>query len=270
MIARDEESNVAAAITSAIPLVDEVIFIDTGSKDKTWEIVSNFRGQTNMRMFQQVWQDNFSLHRNSATDYASCDYILVLDADEELVIATGAGNSNEILDCRLTYIKTRLRGLPCIVDTHHVSEDTVVDSDKGLRLFPRSGFHYRFRAHNLLVDKDENPPLSLIQCPHWFHIRHYGYTRDRLRRKSERTLRLLLMDAAENKPLGLTQYYLAREYYMRGNFSKALEHWEKAARLGENASAAILGVYKLQMAPLYKNILRVMHERPKETRIWLP
>lgn len=59
----------------------EIIVLDTGSTDNTIEIAQ----QLGAKVYQESWQDNFSLARNKAISYATSDYILVLDADEQLL-----------------------------------------------------------------------------------------------------------------------------------------------------------------------------------------
>ena len=80
LIARDEEATVGMAIKSALALVDEVIVADTGSRDNTRIIAEGYGA----RVVDVPWEDDFSAARNAALDQASCDWILVLDADEIL------------------------------------------------------------------------------------------------------------------------------------------------------------------------------------------
>jgi len=80
VIARDEEATIGMAIKSVLALVDEVIVADTGSKDNTRIIAEGYGA----RVVDIPWEDDFSAARNAALDQASCDWILVLDADEIL------------------------------------------------------------------------------------------------------------------------------------------------------------------------------------------
>ena len=84
MMARDEEQNLPRALKSAAPWVDEIILVDTGSTDTTVEIAESFGAKVHLH----PWQNDFSLHRNQALSYATGDWCLQLDADEELDQAT--------------------------------------------------------------------------------------------------------------------------------------------------------------------------------------
>ncbi|MEK6868209.1 MAG: tetratricopeptide repeat protein, partial [Nanoarchaeota archaeon] len=59
-------------------LVDEIIIVDTGSDDGTIAIAQQFTD----KIFHFQWSNDFSAARNFALEHASCDWILVLDADE--------------------------------------------------------------------------------------------------------------------------------------------------------------------------------------------
>jgi len=80
MIARDEEATIGMAIKSVLALVDEVIVVDTGSRDNTRIIAEGYGA----RVLDVPWSDDFSAARNVALDEATCDWILILDADEIL------------------------------------------------------------------------------------------------------------------------------------------------------------------------------------------
>jgi tetratricopeptide (TPR) repeat protein len=80
MIARDEEACIGKAIKSALALVDEIVVVDTGSRDNTRIIAEGYGA----RIVDDVWRDDFASARNAALAAAACDWILVLDCDEQL------------------------------------------------------------------------------------------------------------------------------------------------------------------------------------------
>jgi len=80
LIARDEEATIGMAIKSVLALVDEVIVVDTGSRDNTRIIAEGYGAQ----VLDVPWSDDFSAARNAALDQATGKWILVLDADEFL------------------------------------------------------------------------------------------------------------------------------------------------------------------------------------------
>jgi tetratricopeptide (TPR) repeat protein len=81
MMVNDEEQKLPHCLQSVQGLVDEIIVVDTGSRDRTVEIAQDF-GAT---VYYQPWQDDFALARNEALKYAKGEWVLVLDADETLM-----------------------------------------------------------------------------------------------------------------------------------------------------------------------------------------
>jgi len=60
MLTKNEEKNLAKAINSVKPVVDEIIVVDTGSTDKTKEIAKKFTS----KIYNFGWNDNFADARN--------------------------------------------------------------------------------------------------------------------------------------------------------------------------------------------------------------
>lgn len=80
MIVKDEERCIERCLESVYSTVDEIIVVDTGSSDRTLELIAKF----NAKVFHYKWDHNFSNARNHAIEQATGDYILQLDADEWL------------------------------------------------------------------------------------------------------------------------------------------------------------------------------------------
>ena len=80
MIVRNEEARIAACLASVQDLADEMVVVDTGSSDAT---VSLARA-AGARVEQIDWPGDFAPARNSALTFLNGDWVLVLDADEQL------------------------------------------------------------------------------------------------------------------------------------------------------------------------------------------
>ncbi len=83
IITHNEETNIGRTLTSVQPLVaggkGEIIVVDSGSADHTVEIAKSFGA----RVFVEEWK-GYAAQKNSAIEKATGDWILSLDADEEV------------------------------------------------------------------------------------------------------------------------------------------------------------------------------------------
>lgn len=81
LIVKNEEETIANCLESIKDAVDEIVIVDTGSTDRTKEIIRNYTS----RIFDFKWIDDFAAARNFAFQKAKMDYILWLDADDVLL-----------------------------------------------------------------------------------------------------------------------------------------------------------------------------------------
>ena len=83
IITHNEEANIACTLASVKSLVadgkGEIIVVDSGSADRTVEIAKSFGA----KVFIEEWK-GYAAQKNSAIDKAEGDWILSLDADEEV------------------------------------------------------------------------------------------------------------------------------------------------------------------------------------------
>ncbi|MDE6607357.1 MAG: glycosyltransferase family 2 protein [Lachnospiraceae bacterium] len=80
MIVKNEEMHIARCLDSVAELVEEIIIVDTGSTDRTVEIVSEYTPN----VYSYPWKDDFSDARNYSFSKASMDYCMWMDADDIL------------------------------------------------------------------------------------------------------------------------------------------------------------------------------------------
>ncbi|OGE19723.1 hypothetical protein A3J19_05465 [Candidatus Daviesbacteria bacterium RIFCSPLOWO2_02_FULL_41_8] len=79
LITLNEQKNIRKALTSLKGLADEVIIADSGSRDNTLKIAREFNTEIYFRKF-----DNFANQKNFALSKATNEWVLALDADEEI------------------------------------------------------------------------------------------------------------------------------------------------------------------------------------------
>lgn len=79
VITLNEEKNLARCLQSLVPVVDEIIVVDSGSTDRTLEIAKQFKA----RIVEQRWL-GYVGQKNFALEQAQYPWVLSIDADEEL------------------------------------------------------------------------------------------------------------------------------------------------------------------------------------------
>lgn len=87
IIARDVEDCLASTLDSVRNLADEIVVLDTGSRDSTIRIAR----QKATTLVTRAWNDDFSAARNAAMEAATGDWVLWLDAGETLSPAAVEG-----------------------------------------------------------------------------------------------------------------------------------------------------------------------------------
>lgn len=226
LIVRDEEELLPICLAAAAPAADELVVVDTGSTDATPRIAADFGA----RVLHVPWRDSFAEARNAALDAVRGDWVLFLDADEEL--ASGGAEAVRALTDEpdaeaYALAMTSLTGDGSTSATH-----------PALRLWRhRPDRRFEGRVHERLIGLD---PAAIR--PADVGILHRGYLDLRWaeRDKTGRNLRLL----AREPPTPFTAFNLGSEYARAGD-------WERAAICLDAAwNAAGDGWSELDFGPL--------------------
>jgi glycosyltransferase involved in cell wall biosynthesis len=93
IITLNEEANIVRTLESVRAFAAEIIIVDSGSTDATVALARERGAQ----VFVEPWK-GFAAQKNSALGKASCDWVLSLDADEE-VSPELAASIKELLGC---------------------------------------------------------------------------------------------------------------------------------------------------------------------------
>jgi glycosyltransferase involved in cell wall biosynthesis len=80
MIVRNEQDVICGTLESVTSIADEIVVLDTGSLDDTPSIARRWGA----KVHQSEWTDNFAAARNICMECATGDWILWLDAGEQL------------------------------------------------------------------------------------------------------------------------------------------------------------------------------------------
>ncbi|KLU62986.1 SPBc2 prophage-derived glycosyltransferase SunS [Peptococcaceae bacterium CEB3] len=216
MIVKNEESHLAACLESAKDSVDEIVVVDTGSADATLAIARSYTD----RIYSYPWSGDFSAARNFALDRAGGDWILSLDADEELFSPGGdPGEALHTLAARDERVEAYLLPLENPASAHEINRFYVV---RFFRHHPRH--RYIGKIHEQITVSA--PGVTEIStAPVISHKLVSGRERNR---KRGRNL-LILQDSLREEPNNyFLHYYLGVEWLMLAQPQRALPFLQTA------------------------------------------
>lgn len=216
MIVRDEADCLERCLASVEGVVDEVCVLDTGSTDATAEIARAHGA----RVEPFAWCDDFAAARNASLASASGDWILVLDADEELASQDARARLEAFARQHPDHA-----GRVWMVDRSEREEGG--RREPLTRFFPRSAEpRYAGTIHEQLTFDGRTPPRAATGVEVW----HFGYSDERIAAKDKlaRNERLLLAALREHPRDAYLLYQLGRNQARAGNPRAALEAFGRA------------------------------------------
>jgi len=221
MIVRNEEEDLPRCLDSVKDIVDEMVIVDTGSTDSTIAIARKYGA----KVFFYKWDNNFSNARNFALEHASGDWILLMDADDELE----KEDKFKLLDLlknadcdayffeTLSYVGDK-PGLDIIMNLNI----RLVKNHKGYRF--EGAIHEQLASNIIRLNKNAKIKTEKIR------IHHYGYLNRNITGKDKRSRNIkiieeLLQNDSDN-PFIL--FNMGNEYFALGEYSKAFEYYKKS------------------------------------------
>ncbi|WP_202709049.1 glycosyltransferase [Sporosalibacterium faouarense] len=221
MIVKNEENNLPRCLESIKDIVDEMIIVDTGSTDETVNIAKRYGA----KVYSFKWNGNFSDARNFSLDKVSGDWILIMDADDELdqndkpkVLSLLEDSKADIYFFQtLSYIGKK------------PGNDLV--NNINIRLV-RNNMGYRFHGaihEQIKVENPETKNRKKIEIED-IKVYHYGYlNRDIINKdKRNRNIGILKNILEENPKDSFHLFNMGNEYFALSDYEKALEYYMKS------------------------------------------
>jgi tetratricopeptide (TPR) repeat protein len=236
MIVKNEEENLARCLNSIKDVVDEIIIVDTGSTDSTIEIAKRY----NAKIYYHTWENSFSKARNYSLKYATCDWILILDADEE----ADKDDAHKLKDV----IKENGANIIYLPVINRPVGGKNVSINNSERLFKNHlDFHYEGTVHNNLKHSGLSKKANI-------KIYHYGYHQgdEQMEKKFIRTSTLLREQIKNDPQNPIPRHYLATSYLDRQKNDECIHEALEAIRLFEqqndNIQPQLLTYYTASIA----------------------
>lgn len=220
MIVRNEQTFLIDCLKSVQGLVDEMVIVDTGSRDQTAAIAESFGA----RVFHFPWNDDFSAARNESLRHATGDWIVYLDADERL-------DPMDEEDClRKAASEPGVEGY--VVAIRNLKEGNAGASPKissSIRMFVnRSEIRFDGTIHERVDGSLQRMRAKVGRAG--FVIEHKGYAADlpTLYGKLQRNAGLLLKRLERNPDNAFDLYYLGLSFSALGRIEESIEAFRRA------------------------------------------
>ena len=232
MIVKNEEENLEKDFFKELfNSVNEVVIVDTGSTDRTKDILKKFK---NVKLIESDWRDDFSYSRNIAIKNTKSDFILYFDADDEI-------NINDIKKIK-NYINKEPYNTVFYIKVREISLSRVNGKELfQLRLFPNDGNLFFKGIIHEYIDFDRSK--YRVKILNDIEILHKGYyDNEILEKKIKRNLEILERAWEKDKEDFGYNYYLSMTYE-----DELFKDYDKALFYINN----IINSPKLQKHPLY-------------------
>lgn len=185
MIVRDERDNLEILLPGVVDAADDVVIVDTGSKDDTREVAKRLGA----RVFERPWDDNFAAARNRSLEEARTSHVLWLDADDRI-------SAEDIRTIRETALKRGDVALMTLL-VNEAADPSAVSSCWQLRVFPARDEHrFKGRIHEQINDALVSTGTRIERVD--VTITHTGYAdTETMIRKARRNFELLRREMNE-------------------------------------------------------------------------
>ncbi len=236
MIVKNEEDVIGRCLECVKKFADEIIIVDTGSTDKTKEIVSKYT----KKIYDYIWNDNFADARNFSFSKATKEYLMWLDADDVI-------QKDEI-----EKIKALKKNIDKTVDIYMLKYNVGFDSEG------KPNFTY-YRERIVKGEKQYKWVGPIHEAiPPVGNIKFVDISIDHKKVHSTekgRNLRIFKKMIDENIEFSARQqYYYARELYYNEQYDDAIENFNKFLDNKEatlenkiNACLELSKCYKIKM-----------------------
>ena len=250
MIVKNEEKYLAQCLCSVRPVVDEMIVVDTGSADRTKDVARAFGA----KVYDIVWQENFSKARNVSLAKANGDWIFILDADEviapddhirfrALVQTTPKGSAAFAIETRNYTMLANTVGWTA-------NSGEFADEELGtgwfpsvkIRLFPNfKNIRFEYPVHEMVEPCIKKMNIELKDCE--IPVHHYGkLSHNNQYEKGQTYFRIGLkkLDEIENNLAALRE--LAVQAGSLEKWVNAIELWQRFLLLQPESAEAYLNI----------------------------
>lgn len=235
VITKNEEKNIVKWLDCMKEIADEIIVVDTGSKDNTVETAKKY----DAKVYEIKWENDFSAAKNYAIDRASGDWIIFLDADEYFTKRSLIHIKKYILEA----MTKKMDGIICkIVNVNEDDNNRILSSFYNLRIFRNhKNLRYKNKIHEMISKKGK---LNLLQVINDLEIYHTGYSEHIIKKKLQRNLDLINEEINEFGEKPWHYGFLADCYYGLKDYENTIKFAQLAIKSGVKLAGQENNVYR--------------------------
>jgi glycosyltransferase involved in cell wall biosynthesis len=258
MITKDAESMLHRCLKSVEKLVDEIIICDNGSTDSTLDIAKQYGAK--IITCEPATDIGFDTARNHSIKHATSDWILWLDADEELLEWWNI----------IKYLRDNMFNGYSLKQHHFTADGSEIKIDLPVRMF-RNNKGIKFLGH-----VHEHPELGINEgvgastVISDSDIAHDGYLTESVRRgRFVRNIELMRKDRQLNPDRLLGKFlwlrdlvHLARYEIQKSNGqpnAKIYEYCNEAAELFRSDFLSTSNMYQPEALAFYSESLKMLN-----------
>jgi len=194
LIVKNEEKNIERCLASVKKVADEIVVVDTGSKDRTIDLAKQFTD----KIFRFKWNNDFAEARNYALSHSTGDWIISIDADEIF-------HSNIDLRSFLETLPDDIGALEIKILSQTGDSFTI---NRLPKIF-RKGCYFSNKVHETIIASIEKLNLKILPVDSIYFI-HTGYTPDNIVFKRKRNLEILKKAIQKEPENRVYHFYLAQ------------------------------------------------------------
>ncbi|MGM3175695.1 glycosyltransferase [Dickeya lacustris] len=226
MIIKNEARHLARTLASLTPYFDDIVVVDTGSDDGSKAIAQQYTDSVH----DFTWVNDFSAARNASLHHARHDWVLIIDADEEI----------EYIDIEAVHalITQHPNAIGRVERINYIDDESGQSTIRELisRLFHKDLYHYTGIIHEQVTPRKNKTALKTFPAP--ITLNHVGYKKEILQQTDKITRNITLLthalDAEPKDPYLLFQ--LGKSYYLKRDYVAAIQAFQKALCFETNFS----------------------------------
>jgi hypothetical protein len=244
LIVKDESQFIDDCLASLVGKVDQIVLVDTGSRDDTLEKARKF----SVEIYHFAWCDDFSTARNFAIDQATGAWILYIDADERFEVPDPSHVEAVLADD--SKVAWNLRFHPRLGWTPY-AEPRLFRNDPRIRF--QGAIHESMQQGIKNVMRADGKETGTCELA----LQHVGYEDDQSR-KNSRNIPLLTARLARDPGHLYSLWHLGECLRLAGDQDGAIAAWSRGTAV---AQARLPGARRVDDSLSVLSLIKLKYKR---------